>query len=377
MVDIVKGVLDGGWALLVGWVLPSALTVLLFALVVYPSVDDTSPFSELPATAATIAATAVVAGVVLSALQTPLYRILEGYTWPTWLFRWGHRRHVQQRLRLKHTLNYAGHAKAERDLETAEDELAAARTGGDQARVQAAEERVDGRREELRRWADAGAEAAEWLTAHGKRKPEPLPTLRRQALAERLERYPVEDEQILPTELGNAIRRFERFGPQHYGLDQQRLWYELTAVAPERVGKQVGQLRTAVDFFVSLLYGQVVVVAAAVASMVGDGERRTELGAGAIAAAAVAALAYRGAILATDEWAYSVQALINVGRDPLAKALSLQLPSTLAEERDMWRLVGRFLRARPAAAVAAGLDRYRIPVTAPDDAGEEDGAPAS
>jgi hypothetical protein len=147
-------------------------------------------------------------------------------------------------------------------------------------------------------------------------------------------------------------------------------------VAPERVGKQVGQLRTAVDFFVSLLYGQVVVVAAAVASIFADAERRTELGAGAIAAAAVAALAYRGAIVATDEWAYSVQALVNVGRGPLAEALSLQLPSTLAGEQDMWRLVGRFLRAKPAADVAAGLDRYRAAPAAADDDAKPDG-PAS
>jgi hypothetical protein len=223
MVDIVKGALDGGWALLVGWVLPSALTVLLFALVVYPSVDTVSPFSELPTTAATLAATAVVAGIVLSALQTPLYRILEGYPWPTWLFEWGTRRHVRHRLRLKHTLNYAGHAKAQRDLETAEEKLAAARGQGTE--VEAAE-KVAKSRAELDKWSDAGAAAAAWLESERERKPKPLPRLRRQALAERLERYPIEEEedQFLPTELGNAIRRFERFGPLHYGLDQQRLW---------------------------------------------------------------------------------------------------------------------------------------------------------
>src|SRR4051794_12669116 len=77
MTDIVKGILDGGWALLVGWILPSALNVLLFVLVVYPSIKDVGPFSELPPSFVTVAAAAVIVGIILSALETPLYRLLE------------------------------------------------------------------------------------------------------------------------------------------------------------------------------------------------------------------------------------------------------------------------------------------------------------
>ena len=83
MSEIVKGLVEGGWALLVGWILPAALDVLLFVLVVYPSVKNTPPFSSLPADEISLVFAAVVVGVVISALKTPLYRILEGYIlWP-------------------------------------------------------------------------------------------------------------------------------------------------------------------------------------------------------------------------------------------------------------------------------------------------------
>jgi hypothetical protein len=237
MIDIVKGILDGGWALLVGWLFPSALTVLFFGFVVYPSTEDVSLFNKLSSTTAILTA-AVVLGIVLSALQTPLYRFLEGYSWPHWAYKIGHRRQVQRRLRLKHTVAFAGYSQAERELVAIQKRRREAQPSGEDS-LKAAEAKAVANYET---WKSSGREAAHWLSAlWGNRsraerrlaKVARLPQLRRQILADRLERYPTDDDQILPTKLGNAIRRFERFGPEHYGLDQQRLWYELTGLAPE------------------------------------------------------------------------------------------------------------------------------------------------
>jgi hypothetical protein len=370
MIDIVKGVLDGGWAFLVGWLFPSALSVLVFGFVVYPSIEDAFPFNKLSSVTAIVTSAAVV-GIVLSALQTPLYRLLEGYSWPRWAYKPGHRRHVQRRLRLKHTLNFAAYRKAERELMATQKRRRQAQASGDEGSLKTAETNAAANYET---WKLSGREAAHWLSElWGNRsraerrlaKVARLPQLRQSILAERLERYPTDEDQILPTMLGNAIRRFERFGPEHYGLDQQRLWYELTGLAPDAVSKQVGQTRTAVDFFVSLMYGQILVALLAVATMGIDPERRPYLAVGALAAVIIAIAAYRGAIAATDEWAYSVQALINAGRIPLAKGLALKLPATLEEEQQMWRTVGRFLQPKPADEKPAAerlkaLDKYRL-----------------
>jgi hypothetical protein len=403
--DIVKGLIDGGWALLVGWILPAALDVLLFAFVVYPSVKSSPPFSAVPAGDITLVVAAVVVGVVLSALKTPLYRILEGYVlWPIWLFKWGQQRHIRRRKRLRQIVNYAGYSSAKRNRDEAERVMMVASNQGDQAKVEIARKELDEATGNFDRWASAGILAEEWLkdpanvrvklrrvrkataderkaegnfaTGVWSRRPRrqtvvayaaALPALRRKVLEEKFERYPSDDEEILPTVLGNAIRRFERFGPVHYGLDQQRLWYELMATAPERVGKQVDQMRTAVDFFVSLFFGQLLVAVAAIATACFDPARLGWLGVGALVAVTVAILSYRGAVVTTDEWSYAVQALLNVGRRPLADALSLKLPRELEAEQDMWKLVGQFLRPKPRRATLEELDYYRVGTSPPEE----------
>jgi hypothetical protein len=403
--EIVKGLVEGGWALLVGWILPAALDVLLFVLVVYPSVKNTPPFSSLPADEISLVFAAVVVGVVLSALKTPLYRILEGYTlWPIWLFKRGQRRQINRRERLRQTANYARYSNAKRKHDDAEKRMIEAEEQGDRDRIETAGEDLSGTYDSFRIWVSAGTVAEKWLTnpvnirvrlwrvrraTADERKEEgsfvtkiwnrrprrqtavdhaaALPDLRARALGEKFERYPADDEEILPTVLGNAIRRFERFGPVHYGLDQQRLWYELMATAPERVGKQVDQMRTAVDFFVGLLFGQLLVALAAVATIYFDPARRGWLAFGALAAIIVAILSYRGAVVATDEWSYAVQALLNVGRSPLANALSLKLPRDVKAEQDMWKSVGQFLRPKPRQATFEQLNRYRVEVPAPEE----------
>lgn len=383
MIDIAKGVLDGGWALIVGWIFPSALSVLIFGLVVYPSVDGVPPFSALDGTAAIVTA-AVLAGILLSALQTPLYRSLEGYTWPSWVYGRRQQRHVLLRLRLKHTLNLAGYGEAKAKLERTRLEVNDVGKGNDEARTRKAEQDFEDAKTSLATWERAGIEGKKWLVSRARNsckaekrtaKIEQMPRLRRQVLAERLARYPTEEDQILPSLLGNAIRRFERFGPEHYGLDQQRLWYELMGLAPEAISKQVGQMRTAVDFFVALFYGQLVITLSAIVMLILDAERRTPLAIGGAAGLIIGIMAYRGAVVATDEWAYSVQALVNVGRLPLAKALSLRLPKDLADEQDMWRRLGRMLMPKPSSETFSSLSEYRIQASAEEPPKKSD-APA-
>lgn len=405
MSDIVKGLIEGGWALLVGWIFPAALDVLLFSLVVYPSVKHDPPFSEVPANDISLLVAAVIVGVVLSALKTPLYRILEGYIlWPLWLFKWGQQRHIRRRERLKQIINYAGYSAAKRNLDEAKRLTTVAENEKDWQGIETAKSNLDRATGNFNIWASAGTAAEKWLTepaniriktwyfrkataderkTHGNlvtkvwsRHPRretaaaraaALPPLRRKVLAEQLERYPTDEEEILPTVLGNAIHRFEMFGPVHYGLDQQRLWYELMATAPERVSKQVDQMRTAVDFFVSLLFGQLLVGLATIIMLYFDPARRGWLGFGALVAIAVAILSYRGAVVTTDEWAFAVQALLNVGRKPLADAFFLRLPAVLQTEQDMWKAVGQFLRPEPRSETLGKLNRYRGAAPSPEE----------
>jgi hypothetical protein len=355
MSDIIKGVLGGGWSLLVGWILPAALNVAVLWFVLLPQVEGARPLRELPPQQLGLALliSTVALGLLLAGLQTPLYRLLEGYIgWlpgtvrsgPWWrspwhtLLNWSHERQLARKHILRGRLDLLELSALERQGRL-RDEL--------RPRLDAA--RADAR---LARYADADAGLGAAQTA---------------LLAERLRRYPVDDAQVVPTRLGNAIRRLEEYGFDRFRLDSQRLWYELTAVAGDQARKDLDQARTTVDFLVGLLYGHLLVAAAALAAL-GAASRPWALLAIAAVLVAAAGAWYRVATVATDDWAAAVRALVNTGRKPLAEALGLRLPPTLAEERSMWSSVSR-LSARPFDSRSAELDRFREPERPPCDAG--------
>jgi hypothetical protein len=308
MTAIITSLLGGGWELVAGWVLPTALNSVLFGFLVLPALRHVHWLGSLaaasgPEKALALLATAVIGGLVLSALQTPLYRLLEGYRgMPRRLREWRIGRHTERMHLLDKRLQSARLGKGE------------------------------------------------------------LSPVTISLLAEKRRRYPVADGQVLPTSLGNAIRRFEEYGYDRYRLDAVTMWYALTAAVPGKVRKRVDASRAGVDFFICLIYGQLILAVSGVAALIaapGDS-------AGPIAAivvpVALIPLWYRLAVEATDEWAAAFCGLVDIGRKPLADALGLALPATIEQERTMWELQSRLSR-RPYSASDAELDRFRAPVT--------------
>ncbi|MFD8383185.1 hypothetical protein ACFV2X_32545 [Streptomyces sp. NPDC059679] len=336
MGDIAKGVLGGAWTLLVGWILPTALNLSVFFFTVAPSLHHIDlaqrlwPSSKVNTTLLLLTVSLLL-GLVVSAVQALLYRLLEGYVlWPATAYD----------ARCRH------HRQTKRDL-------------GDRLALLRLEdlERAGGQLPEdaARQLADLRANPR---IARAARRDRLRTAAQRALLQEQLRRYPIDDDQIAPTRLGNAIRRLEEYGYDRFRLDTQVLWGELTGTAPEQVRRQEELARVSVDFFVALLYGHAAVAAAALAALAsGDADRPVLL----ITAAALTALIplwYRSAVTATDVWAAAVRALVNVGRKPLAESLGLTLPSELAAERTMWTLVCVLSQA-PYHERAAALDPYR------------------
>ncbi|MFI6488517.1 hypothetical protein [Streptomyces sp. NPDC050564] len=333
MGDIAKGVFGGFWTLLTGWILPTAVNLAIFALTVLPSLRGISYLANFADTISArgpvmLLVSAVLFGWVLNALQNPLYRIIEGYLlWPRGLAAWRARRQIILRDNLKdkvllYRLQHKNENAPLMPLELAD----------------------------LRRLL-----AISTTTLVG-----PSSIIKRGLLIERLNRYPVDSEQIAPTRLGNAIRRFEVYGHDRFQLDSQVLWSELTAAAPEPLRRQVDVARASVDFFVAMFWGHSAVAATAIAAQFIGSPHRLSLSVTAVVLIAVIPLWYRSAVTATDEWDSAVRALVNLGRVPLAAAFGLALPQQLSEERDMWKMVTRFVRVRYHER-ATMLDRYRAP----------------
>ncbi|WP_035839101.1 hypothetical protein [Kitasatospora azatica] len=337
MGDIAKGAFSGAWSLLVGWILPTAINLGIFFIVVWPGLRTTTFVTstwpaETPSTSLLLLTGSVLLGLVFFALRTPLYRLLEGYLlWPGRLAAWSCARHVRAKQILKKRRSLILLATRQRNA----DPLTAAEV-----------DRLNALRDDpqLRRYRAGDGRSN---------------MVQRALLGERLRRYPADDEQITPTRLGNAIRRFEEYGHNRFRLDSQILWEELVAVAPEPVRHQTETARTNVDFFIALLYGHLLVATAAAGTLASASANTTLLLTTGLVLTLLALVWYRCAIAATDSWAAAVRALVNVGRKPLTQSLGLELPETLADERDMWTKVTR-LALRPYGADSDALDLYRI-----------------
>jgi hypothetical protein len=305
VLELVKNALGDTSSLIIGWMLPTYVSLQLIAALILPGfsyIPMVSSFLHEPAASRQLAllAAAVVTGIVLAAAHAPLYRILEGYLlWPAWL----------RGMRIKK------HQSRRRKLVSQQQALAG--------------------------------------TEHG---------VQAGLVYELSARYPVQDRQFAPTALGNAIRRFETYAGDRYQLDSQLLWHDLRSAAPDRAVAAVSTARTNVDFFICLLYGGVLSILLSVAVAVSGhaGPRTwTAIGVGVV----IIVVAYRLAIVATDEWDAAVRAMINHGRAGVAAAFGLQIPSNFASERFMWRAVNTLVR-RPYAYsetkdVAAIITQFR------------------
>ena len=160
------------------------------------------------------------------------------------------------------------------------------------------------------------------------------------ALLEAFLRYPTDESQIAPTQLGNAIRRFEFYGQNRYQLDSQYLWYQLRASVPATLTREIDAARAGVDFFVSLFYLSGTLALASLGAMFSDVDRWPSLGALGVIASLAMMGAYRGAVLGTDGWAAGVRAMVDLGRTTLAMSMGLAIPDKLEDERRMWLAVG-------------------------------------
>jgi hypothetical protein len=296
MSDLLKGLTSGGWGGFFAWVAPNAIAIALFWIFVYSPMHS-HPFdhllvlspSELWVALFTIAA---VLGVVGSASSTPLYRLLEGYSWPRSLARRRAKAHVSRKAKLEEAMN-------------------AAQPGWEQG-----------------------------------------------LYLERIARYPLDDSQIVPTRFGNAIRAFETYGSTRFNLDSGTMWSELVAVVPEALRKDIDQARAIVDFFVSSFFACVGFGVLAIAAAIYDNVFVIPLSfAGSLFLLSWGS--YEMAVVSCSYWRATNQALINLGRSALATALGLKLPSTIAEELDMWSNLTAYVYHRSFPS-ADRLDRYRI-----------------
>lgn len=155
--------------------------------------------------------------------------------------------------------------------------------------------------------------------------------------------YPAARNRLLPTDFGNTIRSFEWHPRARYGLDGITAYPRIAALLSEQERELVSDAQADVAFFVNVV---VLSVAFWVAVLVDKTTHGLD-GVGGIALLAgpvlLALWAYRVAVGAAERWGHAVRANFDLHRLTLYDKLGLKQPATQEEEFAIARAANRWL----------------------------------
>lgn len=159
--------------------------------------------------------------------------------------------------------------------------------------------------------------------------------------------FPAKRESLLPTEFGNVLRAFETHPRRRYGLDGIAIWPRVAMLLSDGERADVDEASTDVQFFVNLLVVTVLVgavlaadVAAHATSISGRVVSAALVSMGTLAAGV---LCWRASIGAGRRWGSSVRAAFDLHRLELYERLGVKTPHTAAEDIVIGRAVNRLL----------------------------------
>jgi hypothetical protein len=175
------------------------------------------------------------------------------------------------------------------------------------------------------------------------------PSPERTAAARRLERrFPASEANVLPTELGNAIRAFETHPRLRYGLDGIAVWPRVSALLTDGERTELEDAETDLAFWLNAM---AVVTGGGIVLF---GERLWHTPGGlvetlAIELAVVVATVvlvwfmYRQAITAADRWGDPVRAAFDVHRFGLYDTFGLRRPTNSDEDVEIGNALNRLI----------------------------------
>jgi hypothetical protein len=302
------------------FILGAFLPTLLFAVIALVLFDDTEPAKAwIEGLAAKDIGQAVflllgvwVVGVIILMLNHPLYRFLEGYTYPAWIADRLKRRNIKY---LTDTLT---------EIETLHD-----------------------------RWADEDdAFPPSDLSRYG--------ALRRDIVVW----MPSRTSDVLPTRFGNAIKAFEVYPRDVYGADGVTMWLRLSSVVSKSFGDKIEGSRSQIDFLINCcLFSTVISLLGFGRTICSAGWRGVDLYSknGVLAfissfelhwlfwgiGGAIAAYGfYRWAVTLVPAWGELVMSAFDCYLPALATQLGFELPKTEEKRRMFWTTLSQQMTYR-------------------------------
>lgn len=165
---------------------------------------------------------------------------------------------------------------------------------------------------------------------------------------ERDEDQPDQDQcEIMPTRLGNVLRKYERLAGAPYGLDAVSVLPHIALLAPAQRIAYLNDQRQTLDLAVRMCATSLVAVLVAIAFLWRHGPWLLL----ALVPYGVAYISYRGAIVVAHEYGTAICVLVDLDRFALYSALHVRQPQSTGSERRMNDELMKMMRHNPDANV--------------------------
>lgn len=163
---------------------------------------------------------------------------------------------------------------------------------------------------------------------------------------EAAEKFPDEEDWLLPTSFGNAIRAFEVYPRVMYGLDSIPGWSRLLGVIPEEYRSLVDSAKAQLDFWVNLWLLSLAVSVEYIGLAVYTHQARVLWF--PLVAFSVVLIASSRATSSAIEWGELVKSSFDVFLPELREKLGFPSPATMDKERSLWQRFSQSILYRSA-----------------------------
>jgi hypothetical protein len=162
--------------------------------------------------------------------------------------------------------------------------------------------------------------------------------------ADRVRRmFPADLSEVMPTRLGNVLRRAESQAGSQYGIDALQAVPHLLLIAPANHIDYVNDQRSQLDLAVRMTFISVVAAATAIIFLWPDGAWVLI----ALIPYALAYFSYRGSVVAAGHYGYALETIINLNRFALYQQFHVRLPASTEKEQEMNAALRNLLGYKP------------------------------
>jgi hypothetical protein len=141
--------------------------------------------------------------------------------------------------------------------------------------------------------------------------------------------YPVDDDDIMATRLGNVLRRYERLAGSQYGLDAVKVIRHVALVAPPQRVDYLNDQRQLLDLSVRMCATSILATLMAISALWRHGPWLLI----ALVPYAIAYISYRGALIVAHEYGAAISTIIDLDRFAFYDQLRMPLPKSTRAER--------------------------------------------